>query len=263
MKPLNLKLVLDPMWICSASHFDLEYYTYVLLGAKQTYLANLESGFINFYEIVFHYLNLNTIIADKKVYDSQLNAVNSHFRIMELVSQLTNKEANDGKEIVKIASSVFGDVMLTYLKKQIPALENLHFHFNNSQIHKQDKVYIVCKSAKLDRYEVYLLNFKSKKNLGYSITRKVVLDLPDLKQNEFKKRLLERRPLLTDFNSDLNVIVVSGMDQVVLENGVCLTKDIILLNKLMNLAHGFDANVMLDYERMLEKKKKIPFKLKV
>ena len=55
MKSLNPKQILDPTWICQAYKVDLEYYTYLLLGAKQAYLKNLERGkFDNFYEIVFH-----------------------------------------------------------------------------------------------------------------------------------------------------------------------------------------------------------------
>lgn len=262
MRHLNPKLVLDPMWLCQANFVDLEYYTYVMLGARQKYLSNLNNDFGNFYEIVFHYLNLNTIIADKKVYDSHLNVVRSHEKLMEIVTQLAEPDHSNGKEIIKMGSSILSDVMAAYLNKQIMVLEHLHFHFNNSQIHKQDTVYIVSKTEQLDQYEVYKLNLKSSRPLGYSISKRAKIHLPGLKQSEFKKRLLEKFPDLSDFNPDLNVIVVSGTDQIVIRDGICLTKDILLVNRLMNLSHGFDANVLLDYSRMLEKKKTIPFKLK-
>lgn len=262
MKPLNPKLVLDPMWLCQANFVDLEYYTYILLDAKQKYLSNLNNDFSNFYEIVFHYLNLNTVIADKKVYDSHLNAVRSHEKLMEIVTQLAQPNESNGKEIIKACSAILSEVMASYLKRQIPVLEHIHFHLNNDQIHMQDVIYIVSKSTKLDRYEVYRLNLKSKRSLGYSISRKAVLHLPGLKNLEFRQRLLEVKPGLTDFNPDLNVIVVSGTDHVVLSDGICLAKDIILVNRIMKPVHGFDPNVLLDYSRMLEKKKAIPFKLK-
>jgi|LakMenEpi03Aug12_release.lakeMendotaPanAssembly.Ray.scaffolds.fasta_scaffold00021_8 hypothetical protein len=263
MKPLNPKLVLDPMWLCQANFVDLEYYTYILMDAKQKYLNQLETDFSNFYEIAFHYLNINTIIADKKVYDSHLNAVRAHQNLMVIVSQLAQSNDSNGKEIVRMASAILSEVMTVYLRKQIPVLEHLNFHLTNTALHKQAVIYIVCKSEKLDRYEIFKLNTKSNRPLGYSISRKAVLHLPGLKNNEFKDRLLVEMPTLTDFQPDKNVIVVSGTDQVVISDGICLTKDIILLNKIMNLSHGFDANVLLDYERMLDKKKAIPFKLKV
>jgi hypothetical protein len=262
MKTLNPKLVLDPMWLCQANFVDLEYYNYVLLDAKAKYLNNLETDFSNFYEIVFHYLNLNTVIADKKVYDSHLNAVRAHQNLMDIVSQLAQLNDSSGKDIIRMASTLLAEVMQTYLEKQIPVLEHLNFHLNNANVHKQEKIYIVCKSSKLDRYEVYKLNMKSSRSLGYSITRKAVLTLPGLKQNEFRERLLAEKPLLTDFDPDRNVVVVSGTDHIVLSDGICLTKDIILLNKIMNHSHGFDANVLLDYHLMLYKKKVIPFKLR-
>jgi hypothetical protein len=233
------------------------------MDAKQKYLNQLETDFSNFYEIAFHYLNINTIIADKKVYDSHLNAVRAHQNLMVIVSQLAQSNDSNGKEIVRMASAILSEVMTVYLRKQIPVLEHLNFHLTNTALHKQAVIYIVCKSEKLDRYEIFKLNTKSNRPLGYSISRKAVLHLPGLKNNEFKDRLLVEMPTLTDFQPDKNVIVVSGTDQVVISDGICLTKDIILLNKIMNLSHGFDANVLLDYERMLDKKKAIPFKLKV
>lgn len=262
MKTLNPKLVLDPLWICQANFVDLEYYTYVLLAAKQKYLSNLDAGFANFYEIVFHYLNLNTIIADKKVYDSQLRVNRTHEKLLEIVSQLAQRDQSHGKEIIKVGSKILSEVMQAYLEKQIPVLEHLHFHFNNSNIHKQDKIYIVSRTTKSDHFSVYCLDTKAQKPLGYLITKKIDLYLPELKHSEFKDRLLEKCPDLKDFLPEKNVIVVSGSELVVPIDGVCLIKDILLINKLMNPAHGFDANVLLDYNRMLEKKKSIPFKLK-
>jgi len=262
MKVLIPTLVLDPMWLCQANFVDLEYYTYVLLDAKQKYLTHLSTDFSYFYEIAFNYLNLNTIIADKKVYDSHLNANKTHKNLMNVVSQLSSSGESGGKEIVKMASSVLADVMREYLSKQISVLEHLHFYSNNTNIHKQDKLYIVCKSTTLDKYEVYRLNMKSSRTLGYSITRKAVLYLPNLKQSEFRERLLLEKPLLQDFQPDKNVIVVAGTDRVMLTDGICLAKDIVLLNRIMNLSHGFDSNVLLDYSRMLDTKRSIPFKLK-
>jgi hypothetical protein len=263
MTPINPKLVLDPMWICQANHIDLEYYNYVLLAAKAKYLKNLDTDFSNFYEIVFHYLNLNTVIADKKVYDSHLNTVSSHKNLDVIVSHLVNMNDSEGKEIVKMAHEILAEVLKEYLSLQILALEHLTFHFNNTGFHKEDRIYIVTKSNQLDKYEVYRLNTNSNKILGYSISKKADLYLPDLKTSEFKERLLLEKPNLTDFDPYKNVIVVSGTERVVFSDGVGLTKDIILINRIMNPIHGFDANVLLDYSRLLETKKTIPFKLKV
>ena len=86
--------------------------------------------------------------------------------------------------------------------------------------------------------------------------------MPNLKENEFKDRLLEHKPILKDFKSDSNVMVIGGGLNLDPVNRVCLAKDTILLNKIMNHTHGFDANVMLDFHRLLQKQKSIPFKLK-
>ena len=135
MKSLNPSLVLDPTWICQSYKVDLEYYTYLLLGAQQTYLKSLASGqFDHFYEIVFHYLNLNTIIADSKIYDSRLKSVTTDHNLMLLISQLAEKEDSQGKDIIRETSKIFADTMNQYLDKLIVSLDKIHFYFNNSWI---------------------------------------------------------------------------------------------------------------------------------
>ena len=262
MQILMPELVLDPMWLCQANYVDLEYYTYVLLDARKKYLSNLASGFGNFYEIVFHYLNLNTVIADKKMYDSHLNVNRSHKNLMVIVSQLSQKNDTVGKGIVKMVTSTLAEVMRKYLDKQINVLENLHFHFNNNSIHKEVMVYLVCKSKTVNEYRIFKMNMRSQTPLGYSISDAICVNLPNLKHSEFRERLMKENASFGDFVPGKNVMVVSGTDKINWQDGICLAKDTILLNRIVNPQHGFDANVMLDYNRLLEKKQAIPFKLK-
>jgi len=263
-RPLNPKLVLDPMWLCNANYVDLEYYTYVLLDAKQKYLRNLQIDFSNFYEITFHYLNLNTVIADKKLYDANLKTVKSHENLLEIIGQLAKRdEGFEGPKIIQTASDILGDTMKTYLEKQTTVLQNMHFYFNNNWLHRENRVYIVCRSENRTTYDIVKLNLASKRSLGCSMVKIATVDLPDLKENEFKKRLLEIKPNLTDFQPDKNVIVATYGCEVSNYDALFLTKDSIILNRLVNLRNGFDSNVLLDSYRLLDKKKSIPFKLKV
>jgi hypothetical protein len=87
--------------------------------------------------------------------------------------------------------------------------------------------------------------------------------LPNLKDNEFKDRLIKAKPLLTDFSPEKNVIVCTYDEQVLEHDAIFLTKDLLILNRLVNQRGGFDSNAILDAYRLLEKKKAIPFKLKV
>lgn len=262
MKALKPELVLDPMWLCQANYVDLEYYTYVMLAAKKKYLENLDSGFSNFYEIVFHYLNLNTIIADKKVYDSHLRVTRSHKNLMVIVPQLTQGSDTVGKGIVKMAASIFGEVMHEYLKKQILFLENLHFHFNNRLIHKEGFVYLVRRVDQIT-YEIFRLDMNVAEPLGYRIQLMATVDLPNLEDNQFSSQLLKAHPSMVDFLPHRNVMLVTETGRIDGIDSITLAKDTILLNRLMSQTHGFDANVMLDYNRLLEKRQAIPFTLKV
>ena len=264
MKSLNPKQVLDPTWICQAYKVDLEYYTYLLLGAQQTYLKNLEQGrFDYFYEIAFHYLNINTIIADSKMYDAGLKPVTTDHNLLLLIAELAENSESQGKEIIKKTSKILAETMNQYLEKQIVSLDKIHFYFNNNWIHKQDLIYFVCKTIEPDNYEIVKLDLTCGQNLGYSVETVAEVKLPDLKENQFKTRLLEQLPDLANFSPEKNVMVIGGGVNIDPVNRVCLAKDTVLLNRIMNHQHGFDGNVLLDFHRLLEKQKGIPFKLRI
>ncbi len=264
MRTLNPKLVLDPMWLCQANYVDLEYYTYVLLDAKQKYLKNLEVDFSNFYEIIFHYLNLNTIIADKKLYNASLETVNSDRNLLEIVGTLARKEdVGQGSQIVTAASDILGQTLREYLERQTSILKNMHFYFNNVKLHRENRIFIVCRSTETDTYDILKLNLESKRPLGCALTKSATVEIPNLKENEFRDRLLELKPTLTDFRPDKNVIVCTYDANVSQHDAVFLTKDLIIMNRYVNFRNGFDSNAILDAYRLLEKKKSIPFKLKV
>lgn len=266
MRPLNPKLVLDPMWLCQANYVDLEYYTYVLLDAKSKYLKNLEFDFSNFYEIAFHYLNLNTILADKKLYDSNLKSVRcgDEKNLLEIVSHLTKRDDScDAGKIISTASEILGDTLRIYLEKQTSVMQNMYFYFNNNWLHKENKIFIVCRNAEVDTYDIIKLNLTSKRQLGCTLLKVASVELPDLKENEFRKRLLAVKPNMTDFLPDKNVIVATYDGNIDQRDALLLAKDTIILNRLVNQRNGFDSNVLLDSYRLLEKKKPIPYKLKV
>jgi hypothetical protein len=264
MRTLNPKLVLDPMWLCQAKYVDLEYYTYVLLDAKQKYLKNLEFDFSNFYEIIFHYLNLNTVIADKKLYNSSLESVNGDQNLLEIISTLTKKEDfGQGSQIITSASDILGQTLRVYLERQTAVLKNMHFYFNNVKLHKEGRIFIVCRSTETDMYDILKLNLESKRPLGCALAKTATVELPNLKENEFRSRLLEIKPTLTEFKPDKNVIVCTYDENVPQLDAIFLTRDLILMNRYLNSRNGFDSNAILDAYRLLEKKKSIPFKLKV
>jgi hypothetical protein len=234
------------------------------LDAQQKYLKNLELDFSNFYEIAFHYFNLNTVLADKKLYNSSLETINSDQNLLEIVNSIAKRdELDESSKIITRASEILGQTLKTYLERQTAVLKNMHFYFNNAKLHRENKIYIVCRSTKTDVYDVIKLNLASKRPLACSLIKCASLKLPNLKDNEFKDRLIKAKPLLTDFSPEKNVIVCTYDEQVLEHDAIFLTKDLLILNRLVNQRGGFDSNAILDAYRLLEKKKAIPFKLKV
>lgn len=259
----NPKPVLDPLWMCQANFVDLEYYTYVLLDAKQKYLRSLEEGNkSHFYEVAFNYFNLNTVLADKKLYDSSLNTVNSDSKFIEIIQQLSQLGESTGKQLIKTAHSILAYVLQSYVDCQLTAMENLHFYFNNRNLHLLNDVYIVYKLTSSTKYDIYHLSLKSKKRLGYSMSHISSIEIPNLEEVDFKSEVCKLNPSLNKIDPLFNVIVVTGGNSSDSIESVSLVKDVILLNRIVKTGTGFDLNVLRDIERLLETKKSIPFKLK-
>ena len=164
--------VLDPLWLANSKYVDLEYYTYIMFGAKQKYLADLNSGsFSRFHEILFHYLNLNTVIVDKGVYDSSYNFKRDDRHVMEIIASLTRSREEYGGEILRMASAVLAETLTEYLDIMLDKMAYTRLYFNSAKLHKLDSIYVATtqNKAKLTpSFKAIRTRFKS---LGRYTTR--------------------------------------------------------------------------------------------
>ena len=255
--------VLDPLWLANSKYVDLEYYTYVMLGAKQKYLADLNSGsFIRFHEILFHYLNLNTVIVDKGVYDSAYNFKRDDRHVMEIIASLTRSKEEYGGEILRMSSAILAETLNEYLDIMLDKMAYTRLYFNSAKLHKLDSIYVATTQNKAKLNHIWKIS--KEKSVPFMIGYDHLLEINEFscEDGEFNELLGQVKPEITDFSAKKNVMVISSIKKIKDEKLFELALATIVANKLLNHSSGFNSNILLDIKSTLERGQVIPYKLR-
>lgn len=255
--------VLDPLWLANSKYVDLEYYTYIMLGAKQKYLAELKSGtFSRFHEVLFHYLNLNTAIVDGGMYDSSYNFRKEDRHVMEIIASLTRNREEIGGEIVRMASTNFAEILEEYLDHILDKLAYTRLYFNSTKLHKLESIYVATTQNKAQLNHIWKIG--KDKAIPFQLSYSHLLEINEFscEDGEFSELLTQVKPEITDFSAKKNVIVMSSVRKIKDEKLFELALATIVANRLLNHSGGFNSNILLDIKSMLERGLVIPYKLK-
>lgn len=255
--------VLDPLWLANSKYVDLEYYTYIMLGAKQRYLASLKTGsYSRFHEVLFHYLNLNTVIVDRGVYDSGYNFKKNERHVMEIIASLTRNQEDFGGEIIRMASSILADTLAEYLDTMLDKMAYTRLYFNSAKLHKLDSIYIATTQNKSQLNHIWKITKDKKTPLLIKTDHLLQINEFSCEDGEFNELLSQVKPEITDFSAKTNVMVISSVRKIKDEKLFELALATIVANKLLNHSSGFNSNILLDIKSMLERGQVIPYKLR-
>ena len=139
--------VLDPLWITKAtSEFDSEYYKYIILSANKRWRDNLNSGdYSNFYEIMFHSLNLNNLAVEGSMCDFKMNRVWDDPKFKEIRKHLRNlyKLPEEIVTIFKNTNFTLTRLIVDYLTQMLDSIGMIKIYFLNPMIHNERDIYMV------------------------------------------------------------------------------------------------------------------------
>jgi hypothetical protein len=193
--------ILDPLWLANSKYVDLEYYTYIMLGAKQNYLAELKSGsFSRFHEILFQYLNLNTAIVDKGIYDAAYNFRKEDLHIMEIIASLTRSREEFGGEILRMASAELAEVLNEYLDIMLDKMAYTRLYFNSAKFHKLDKIYVATTQNKAKLNHIWQIN--KDLTVPFLVNHEHQLEINEFscEDGEFSDLVNQIKPEIKDFS---------------------------------------------------------------
>ena len=264
----NKHYILDPLWITRKDYVDSEYFKYVLLAARKKYLAS--EGNVNnenFYEVLFHYLNINNLVLDGNLFDFKMNSFWKSEKIRKISRELYTfyKSHNETGETVKMANQIFKDLSLKYLGAEAEVFnsKDASLYYVNKKIHLENKAFILINNKSSDIYDIWKLHMDRRCRTGYRFTKYESLKIKELKKDSLKMKIDALNN--DEFNSmdpDVNLLFcIIKKEKHDLDEIANAVKNSILLNKLMANDVRFDPNIIQNAYNLLLYENVLPFKL--
>ena len=91
------------------------------MAAEQTYNKGIcDKNNENFYEVLFHYLNLNNLVLDGNMFDFKMKPHWKNEEIARVADELYTfyKSHNESGETVKFANEIFKNICIKYIRHQ-------------------------------------------------------------------------------------------------------------------------------------------------
>ena len=267
MLVLKPKHILDPMWITKKNYIDSEYFNYVLLAAQQKYTKELESGNNEyFYEILFHYLNLNTLVLDGNMFDFKMKPSWKNDRIIEISNELSSfyKRDNESGETVRRANEIFKNLCIDYLEKQcdIFNIKDLNVYYVNNKIQLLNQIYVILNVNGTATYDIWKLKMDRRFTRGYKFIKVESLEIENIEETSIKEVIAElNNKELNTLDPDLNLLFCICKNETKLDNIADSIKNSILLNKLMGNDNKFDPNILENALDIIIDEDILPFKI--
>lgn len=256
------------MWITKKEYIDSEYFKYILLAAQQKYDKGINKEDNEyFYEVLFHYLNLNNLVLDGNMFDFKMNSHWKNDKIIKVADELYTfyKSHNESGETVKLANEIFKNICIKYLKHQIELInyKKCNVYYVNNNIHLLNDIYTLVNIKDTPIYDIWKLKMDRRCKKGYKFSKIGSVKIKDLKDNALNNELSKLNdPMLSKMDPDHNLLfcVIDDKDSKI-EVVARFIKNTILLNKLMANDVRFDPNLISNALDIIFYEKILPFKL--
>jgi hypothetical protein len=261
----NDNMILKSNWFIDKNRmFDHEVQWYVLQDAKYKFMEKIKNNELsNFYEIIFHFLNMNTMLSNNSIFDEHMNIITKDPELKRFIKNL-DSAYKDGKQIrntettkiITSAKKTFFEIMNTYIDSVLTKYGNLKLAWKNDQIHNEDIIFILLKVESSDYYDLWKIDLTEGKGFGELIRIK------DFKKDNIMSNFIMKYN--SDNNDKINEdnLIIVQMEKADSHDDVMyMMRDIIMLNKFFTLDNPFDENIFEKTKAILEKNKTFPFSL--
>lgn len=267
---VKMEMIAKPDWMIyddTRDMFDVEKQLYILLAMEQKFNAAMKSGDVTrFYEIVFHFLNINSLNADRKLYDAHFREIKGNKYLAEFVSDLGTDKNGPAAQIVQQANEVYTRIISSYMNFAIGEIsDSVAVYFDPKNIHYfNTEVFVLFNVKPHDNRELWRVTFNTDANLGSTMSHIGDFEMRAGETDDFRK-------FVREFNKANpvnrvragNFVAVTSDSARDSKNVVSVIKDIILLNKIFYEKMQFNGRVLHDMQQIIIDKKTFPFKLLV
>lgn len=261
--------VLDPLWITKGiSEFDSEYYKYIILSANKRWRDNLNSGdYSNFYEIMFHSLNLNNLAVEGSMFDFKMNPVWDDPKFKEIRKHLRNlyKLPEEVVTIFKNTNFTLTRLIVDYLTQMLDSIGMIKIYFLNPMIHNEKDIYMVLSNLNdPGKYDIWKLKFDKRLKFGHSLNLIESLEIEDLESDEAIEEALSQseNPEINKLDPDRNAMVISydnDQDPSIIAQTISYA---VLFSKGIVKTEKFHPSVLEELLDLLSTENVMPFTIK-
>lgn len=266
---MNKNHILDPLWIIKGgAGLDPEYYKYILLAANKKYRKNLDNDDVSdFYEILFHSLNLNNLAIEGSLFNFKLNPIWKDPKLKKIRNNLRElyNLPDDLVEIFKNANYILTRLMLDYLETMIDSIDDASEYFINNGIHKEKEIFIIINKEGSMIYDIWKLKFDKRYKFGHKLSNIISIKLSSLKPNSLQSAIeKENNSELSEMISDVNVIFMitkNSNDNKKLAESMAMS--IVFSNCSMIQEYAFEPKILIELYDILNQEKVLPFTMKL
>jgi hypothetical protein len=261
------KYTLDPLWITKGgSHLDAEYYSYILLAANKKFREFLDRGDIsNFNEIVFHSLNLNNLVIEGSMIDSDFKPNWKDPKIVQIREHLRKiYEVPDNLlEIFRNANYLLTSLLIDHLDQMLDTLDQSKVYFINPNIYREKEIFFIVSKRKKSNYSVWKIKFDKRFKLGQKVEKVTDLEIDLTVSDDLKNKIIQlNHPKLKGIEGDHNVIFIIINRNVDQELAVRSVAESAAFSKRIGTVDTFDPNILDELYEIILQEKVLPFTIK-
>lgn len=245
--------------------FDMEIQSYRALAMEQKFKAAvLNRDVSKLREIVFHFLNINALNADRKLYDEHFKEIRNNECLTAFVDDLGADKDGKAARILMQINDVYTRIMSENLKLALDTMADVkvvyfdpkNIHFYNTEAH------ILFNVGSCDVFELWKAEFDTVNRFGSDMefVRSFQMKLGSIDDFKTFVKSHNRENMSKRIRSG-NFAVATSETAKDAKSVVSIVKDIILLNKIFYDNGQFNQRVLADIQKILIDKKTFPFKL--
>ena len=269
VRNIKSRMIMDAEWMISgepAQFLDHERSYYMLMASKVKFDKEIEAGILNnMYEIIFHYFNLNSLMSDGVMFSPKYERISNVSNINDFFSGL-KKNADGPTRIIQKANEIYADILRKYMSIALRTYGMISVFTKNSNIHKQNSIYLIMNIASCDVYEIWQINYNTEVDLGSAVKciKNISVSKNDISAytefvksyNDSKKKKNADQQITE--NNTIGISVEQATDT---KNVVFILRDTIMLNKLFNYQNPVNTKILHDINDVLVKQNTFPYKI--
>lgn len=265
-KTVAVEMIAQPDWVLRSSNMlDDEMQQYLTLAMEQKFDAAIKAEDVTkFYEIIFHFLNINTLKADNKLYDEHFKEISGDEKLSLFVKNMNMEKSSPANTILMQINEVYTRILTKYVKLAIRTISNVSVSYlDPKSIHYMNsEAYVLFNIKSCDEYELWKISFNTDIALGCAIEYMANIEMKTGDIEDFKSFVKEYNRENQISRIRLGNFAIAQCDNVKdSKSVVSVIKDIIILNKIFNGRDKFNGRVLNDILQTLIDKKTFPFKL--